>query len=49
MRALAIPSLIALFAACPSPKAGNPDVLWLAPGDASETTVQLIDHEPGEF
>lgn len=33
---------------CPSPQ-GNSAILWLAPGDSSETTVKLVESEPGIF
>ncbi len=39
---------LALLAACPGDDGRNPDRLYLAPR-GSETSVQLVDHEPEPF
>jgi hypothetical protein len=39
--------LLVVLAGCPSD--GNPKTLWLAPRNATETMVELIDHEPPPF
>jgi hypothetical protein len=39
---------LALVAACPGDDGGNPDRLYLALLN-SETSVQLVDHEPEPF
>jgi hypothetical protein len=45
---LASIGMLTSVAGCPSPQ-GNAAILWLAPGDSSETTVKLVESEPGIF
>jgi hypothetical protein len=48
MRSTLILSVIAL-AGCPSSPKGNPAILYLGPGDVSETMVQLVESVPPEY